>query len=180
LILDHIARSLLQEARRGADRKDMRKNLRIAGVVAALFVLTAGCNVLDKLTGDKNPTSPSPSTVSLDVFAGTWASTSATTPPTGCGNVQYTVTPVSAAEATVTFSATCASSIQVTGSGTGRVSGSTLDWSAQGLVGQGGTNCPFSFPNGKATEETGGGIKVSYAGTVCGIPVSGSEIVKKS
>jgi hypothetical protein len=93
--------------------------------------------------------------------------------------VRYTVTPVSATEATVTFSATCATSIGVTGSGTGRVNGSTLDWSAQGLVGQGGTNCPFSFPNGKATEETGGGIKVSYAGTVCGIPVSGSEIVKK-
>jgi hypothetical protein len=169
----------LQARGDGADREDMRKSLRIAGVVAAVCILTAGCNALDKLTGDKNPTSPSPSTVSLDVFAGTWASTTAATPPTGCGNVKYTVTPVSATEATVTFSATCASSIQVTGSGTGKVNGSTLDWSAQGLVGQGGTNCPFTFPNGKATEETGGGIKVSYAGTVCGIPVSGSEIVKK-
>jgi hypothetical protein len=159
----------------------MRKNLRIAGAVAAVCLLTAGCNALDKLTGDKTPTSPSPSTTSLDVFAGTWASTSATAPPppTGCGNVKYTVTPVTATEATVTFSATCASSIQVTGSGAGKVNGSTLDWSAQGLVGQGGTNCPFTFPNGKATEEAGGGIKVSYAGTVCGIPVSGSEVVKK-
>jgi hypothetical protein len=157
----------------------MRKNLRIAGAVAAVCLLTAGCNALDKLTGDKTPTSPSPSTVSLDVFAGTWASASATAPPTGCGNLKYTVTPVSATEANVTFSGTCASSIQVTGSGTGKVNGSTLDWSAQGLVGQGGTNCPFSFPNGKATEEAGGGIKVTYAGTVCGIPVSGSEVVKK-
>jgi hypothetical protein len=91
----------------------MRKNLRIAAAVATVCVLTTGCNALDKLTGDKNPTSPSPSTVSLDVFAGTWASSSASTPPT------------------------------------------------------------------TATEEAGGGIKVSYAGTVCGIPVSGSEVVKK-
>ena len=140
--------------------------------------MTAGCDALNKLT-DKNPASPSPSTASLDAFAGTWASTSATTPATGCGNVRYTVTPVSATTANVTFSATCASTIQVTGAGTGKVNGSSLEWTAQGLVGQGGTNCPFSFPNGKATEETGGGIKVSYAGTVCGIPVNGSEVVKK-
>ena len=82
-------------------------------------------------------------------------------------------------DANVTFSATCASTIEVTGTGTGKMNGATLEWTAQGLVGQGGTNCPFSIPNGKATEETGGGIKVSYTGTVCGIPVSGSEVVKK-
>ena len=38
---------------------------------------------------------------------------------------------------------------------------------------------PFSFPNGTATQDPGGGIKVVYAGTVCGIPVSGSEVVEK-
>jgi hypothetical protein len=155
----------------------MRKNL-WAGVIAAALVATGGCDAIDKLT-NKNPASPSASAASLDVFAGTWASTSAAIPATGCGNVHYTVIPVSATTANVTFAATCASTIQVSGTGTGKVNGATLEWSAQGLVGQGGTNCPFSFPNGKATEETGGGIKVSYAGTVCGIPVSGTEVVKK-
>lgn len=157
----------------------MGKNLRIVGVMAAACVITAGCSWLDKLTGDKNPTSPSPATVSLDVFAGVWTSTTASTPATACGNVRYTVTPVSATSANVAFEATCAGTIQVAGSGTGTVSGSTLEWSAQGLVSQGGTNCPFTFPNGKATEEAGGGIRISYAGTVCGIPVAGIEVVKK-
>ena len=48
----------------------------------------------------------------------------------------------------------------------------------QGLVAQGGVNCPFTFTNGKATEDAAG-IKVVYSGTVCGIPVSGTETVKK-
>jgi hypothetical protein len=157
----------------------MGKSPGIIGVLVAACVITAGCDVLDKLT-DRNPASPSPTAVSLDVFAGTWGSTSATTPATGCGNVQYTVTPTSTTAANVAFSATCAGTIQVAGNGTGKVNGSTLEWTAQGVVGQGGTNCPFTFPNGKAAEEAGGGIRVSYAGTVCGIPVTGSEVVKKS
>ncbi len=156
----------------------MGKNPFAFGLAVALCAASLGCDTLDKLTG-KSPTSPSASKTSLDAFAGTWASASAAAPATGCGNLQYTVTPVSATAANVTFAGTCASSIQVTGTGTGKVNGSTLEWSAQGLVGQGGTNCPFSFPGGKATEEAAGGIKVTYSGTVCGIPVSGSEIVKK-
>jgi hypothetical protein len=156
----------------------MRKNQLIVAAIAAASIMAAGCDALKKLT-DKNPAAPSPASVSLDAFAGSWASSSATIPATGCGNVHYIVTPVSATTANVTFSATCASSIEVSGTGTGKINGSTLEWSAQGLVGQGGTNCPFTFPNGTAAEDSGGGIRVTYAGTVCGIPVSGSEIVKK-
>ena len=156
----------------------MAKYLRILALLAAACTAAPGCDALKKLT-DRSPTSPSESTGSLEAFAGTWASTTQSTPATGCGNVRYIVTPVGGTTANVTFSATCASTIEVTGTGTGKMNGATLEWTAQGLVGQGGTNCPFSIPNGKATEETGGGIKVSYAGTVCGIPVSGSEVVKK-
>jgi len=156
----------------------MRNNIRTLGPLALVCLLTGGCEALNKLN-EKNPTTPSPSTVSLEVFAGTWSSASATTPATGCGNVKYTVTPLSVSAANVTFAGTCAGTIPVTGTGTGKINGSTLEWSAQGLVGQGGVNCPFTFTNGKATEEIGGGIKVVYSGTVCGIPVSGSEVVKK-
>jgi hypothetical protein len=157
----------------------MRKSVRLIGAVAAACALTTGCDALSKLT-DRSPSAPDPAAVSLEAFAGTWTSTSAATPATGCGNVHYTVTPTSTTVANVAFTATCAGTIDVAGSGTGKVTGSTLEWTAQGVVGQGGTNCPFTFPNGKATEDAAGGIRVSYAGTVCGIPVSGSEIVKKS
>jgi len=33
--------------------------------------------------------------------------------------------------------------------------------------------------NGKATQDATGNIVVNYSGTVCGIPVSGTETVKK-
>ena len=139
----------------------------------------AGCDLFSKDKDGSTPTSPSPPTIGLDAFAGAWTSATATTPATGCGTVRYTVTPLSTTSGTVTFAATCASNIQVNGTGAGQINGSALDWSAQGLVSQGGVNCPFTFTNGKAVEDPGG-IKVTYSGTVCGIPVSGSEIVKKT
>ena len=154
----------------------MKSRLAAAFVVAC--ALTAGCDLLSKKNNETTPTSPTP-TVSIDAFAGTWQSATASTPATGCGNLKYTVTPTTATSANVSFTATCASNITVTGSGAGTLSGSAITWSATGLVGQGGVNCPFNFPSNKSALGADNQIVVSYAGTVCGIPVSGSETVKK-
>ncbi|HET7186924.1 MAG TPA: hypothetical protein VFI52_02160, partial [Gemmatimonadaceae bacterium] len=108
-----------------------------------------------------------------------WVTSATTFPATSCGGVTYTVTPVTSSSANVTFNATCAGNIQVNGTGTGTVSGSTLGWNAQGTVTQGSLTCPFTFANGKATQETAGGIRVVYGGAVCGIPVTGDEVLKK-
>jgi hypothetical protein len=40
-------------------------------------------------------------------------------------------------------------------------------------------NCPFTFTNSTATMDASGQLLVNYTGTVCGIPVSGTETVKK-
>lgn len=141
--------------------------------------LSAGCDLLTKKdTTPTSPTTPTPTT-SVEAFAGTWASVTPSTPPTGCGNLKYTVTPTTTTSANVSFTATCAGNINVTGSGAGTLSGSVINWSASGLVAQGGVNCPFTFTNSKATLEASGQIAVAYTGTVCGIPVSGTETVKK-
>jgi hypothetical protein len=159
--------------------------LRAATAVFALAcALTTGCDLLTKKDTPTSPTSPTPTTptaptTTVDAFAGTWASITPSTPPTGCGNLKYTVTPTSATAANVTFTATCAGNITVTGSGSGTLSGNVITWSASGLVGQGGVNCPFTFTNNKATLESTGQVVVNYTGTVCGIPVSGTETVKK-
>ena len=152
--------------------------LRAAAAIFALgCALTTGCDLLSKKdTPTTGPTSP---TTSADAFAGTWTSVTPSTPPTGCGNLKYTVTPTSASAANVSFTATCAGNINVAGSGSGTVSGSAIDWSASGLVGQGGVNCPFTFTNSKATLDATNQIVVNYTGTVCGIPVSGTETAKK-
>jgi hypothetical protein len=152
--------------------------LRAAAAIFALAcALTTGCDLLSKK--DTTPTGPTGPTTSIDAFAGTWSSVTASTPPTGCGNLRYTVTPTSSSTATVSFTATCAGNITVTGSGTGTLTGSVINWSGSGLVAQGGVNCPFTFTNSKATLDATGQIVVTYTGTVCGIPVSGTETVKK-
>src|SRR5215217_887554 len=119
--------------------------------IAALlmtFMLT-GCDMFSDKKDPATPTTPTP-TGSLDPFVGTFASTVTTTPPspTSCNNVRYTVTPTSATTATITFSATCAGNIAITGNGAGTLSGTTLNWNAQGTVSQGGITCPFTFPTG--------------------------------
>jgi hypothetical protein len=156
----------------------MRNTFRLFAVFAAASFLTTACDSLDKLTGAKSPTSPTPA-VALGDFAGTWVTSRSSVPATSCGGVTYTVTPVTASSANVTFSATCAGNIQVNGTGSGTVSGSTLGWNAQGTVTQGTLSCPFTFTNGKATQEAAGGVRIVYSGTVCGIPVSGDEVLKK-
>src|SRR5258708_499785 len=115
-----------------------------AEVPATIGTRPAACSMT-------TPTTPTTPTASLDSFVGTWQSVTASTPPTGCGNLKYTVTPLSSTSANVTFTATCAANIAVSGSGSGTLTGSTIDWTATGLVGQGGVNGPFTFTNSKAT-----------------------------
>lgn len=163
------------------DKKIMKS--RFSAIIVLACVLSAGCDLLgnkakDSTSTSSSPTSPTTSS-SIDAFAGTWSSVTASSPATGCGNLKYTVTPTTTSSANVTFSATCAGNIAVTGSGAGTLSGSTIAWTATGLVGQGGVNCPFTFTNGKATLDASNQIVVTYSGTVCGIPVSGTETVKK-
>jgi hypothetical protein len=157
---------------------------RTAALILLVSLAAAGCDLLkakgkDDSSDSGTPTSPTTPTVSLDAFAGTWSSVSASTPATGCGNLKYTVTPTTATSANVSFTATCASNISVSGAGAGTLSGSAIYWSATGLVAQGGVNCPFNFPSNKSTLGADNQIVVTYAGTVCGIPVSGTETVKK-
>jgi len=155
---------------------------RVAAACLLACVVSAACDLpfLSKKDKDTdNPAGPTNPTTSLEAFAGTWSSISVSNPASGCGNLKYTVTPTTTSSAMVTFTATCASNIAVSGSGSGTLSGDTINWSANGLVAQGGVNCPFTFTNSKATLGADGNVTVNYTGSVCGIPVSGTEVVKK-
>jgi hypothetical protein len=156
---------------------------RFAAACLLACVVSAGCDLPFLGGKDKeqptNPAGPTGPATAMEAFAGTWSSITAANPATGCGNLKYTVTPTTTSSANVTFSATCAGNIAVTGSGAGTLAGDTISWTANGLVGQGGVNCPFTFTNSRATLGADGQITVTYTGTVCGIPVSGTETVKK-
>jgi hypothetical protein len=157
----------------------MRRLTGLSAIVSLVgLVAVSGCDLLNK---KDSPTAPSSPTGSLEQFVGTFTSPPVVTVgPTSCGNLRYLVTPTSTTSATVTFTATCATNIEVSGNGTGTLSGSTLGWSAQGTITQGGLTCPFSFANGTATTEGTTGLRVTYSGTVCGIAVSGTEVVARN
>lgn len=159
-------------------RRTLTGRLALGAIVA--LVAAGGCDLLNN-ESKSSPTAPSSTTASLEPFVGSFTSSSTGTPSaTSCTNLRYVVTPTSLTTATVTFSATCATNVLVNGNGSGTLSGSTLNWNAQGTVTQGAITCPFSFTNGTATPEGTGSVRVNYAGTVCGISVSGSEVVRKS
>lgn len=155
-------------------------------LVLSLVVALAGA-ACDFFTKENSPTAPTSgsgsgsSSLRLDSFVGSWASATIAPPSaTSCGNLTYTVTAVTPTAANVSFTATCAGNLQVSGTGTGTLNAASLNWTAQGTVSQGGVTCPFSFQNASNTATPEGtAIRVTYNGTVCGVSVSGSELLNK-
>jgi hypothetical protein len=124
--------------------------------------------------------SPGGTRASIDAFTGSWGASSASSSaslPNGCTKFDYQVDRLSDSSAKVTVDANCAS-VAVTGSGQGTVSGSVLSWTASGNATARGLTCPFTFNNSTATPE-GNGVRVNYSGTVCGLPVQGSELLTR-
>lgn len=142
--------------------------------VLCLSLSGAGCDLVTRST---QPSSGSGS----QAFAGTWASTSGGSPinPSACGDLQWQIAELTPTSVSGTFSATCAGGIRVTGSGAGTLTGTTLNWNATGTAAPPqGPSCPFTL-NGTAVPESADSIRVHYSGTVCGVAVSGSEVLQK-
>jgi hypothetical protein len=142
--------------------------------LAIACVLAAGC-----ADTDPSGTSPTGAAAVLQALAGTWTlGSSSPSLPAGCTALEYTVTPGSDGNSgAVAFSGVC-SGVEGSGSGKAAVSGSTLNWSAEGTATRSGLTCPFNFNEGTAALE-GSGVRVTFAGTVCGVPVSGSELLQR-
>jgi hypothetical protein len=165
----------------------MTRRLTSIAAVCAVALVAAACASDSK----SSPASPTPTSVpatqdtTLSTFSGTWTSVtgtsgqSGTQVPNGCSQFEYKVTPApDNKSATVDFAAAC-SSISVQGKGAATLAGSILTWSADGTVSYGSAPaCAFSFPSSTATPE-GDGIRIVYAGTICGVPVSGSELLHR-
>ena len=147
---------------------------RLAPLALVACLLAAGCAM-----SDQSGVSPSGSAAVLDGLAGAWTLGS-TSPalPAACSALDYTV--AKSADGTsgaIQFKGVCAG-VEGRGSGTGTVTGSTLNWTAEGTATRSGVSCPFSFTQGTAALE-GNGVRVTFAGSVCGLPVSGSELLQR-
>ena len=139
--------------------------------IAALLGAACGSSM------SMSPTGPG---VGVQALQGTWGSTAVTTAQNTCTNYKWTVTSITGNSGSGNFSATCLGTIDVAGTATGTLSGTTLTWSATGAATTlvGGVSCPFSL-SGTATLENSSQIRVPYTGSTCMGPVSGTEVLKK-
>ena len=77
-----------------------------------------------------------------------------------------------------TFKAACGGGLTLEGSAEGTLNGLTADLKASGTVTGDGIDCPFSL-TGTAVPEGLDAVRITYSGTTCLGPVSGSEVLTK-
>jgi hypothetical protein len=136
-------------------------------------------------------TTPTTTAVTVDSFAGQWGAddTTGTATPNlpatastnSCSEIEFKVVrDVDGKSAVIVFAATCAR-VRLRGEGRGTVSGDTLYWKAQGVASIADSRqCAFKFLERNTATPVGDGvIKVAYNGTVCDVPVSGTELVRR-
>lgn len=126
----------------------------------------------------------SPSSLTSSSLSGTWATIESLPGVSGsiqdsCVNFQWSVTEFSGTSGSGTFSAICLGNVQVAGSASGSLSGTTLTWSANatGTI-PGLPPCAISL-SGTATLEPNNRIRIPYSGTTCLGPVSGTEVIAR-
>lgn len=137
-------------------------------IVLALTSVLAGCS---NFLGPSTSSNAGPPNLS-----GSWSSVAPTTEPGTCTDFHWTVTQFDGTTATGIFTATCGS-LQVAGTATGKLSGTSIEWSASGAAATAAGSCPVSL---SATAELDGNtIRVPYSGTTCQGAVSGAELITR-
>jgi hypothetical protein len=165
--------------------------------LVAAFILACGTEPASQLTAPSAPvaTASSPA-ATVDDYVGTGgADTTGGTPEPDladntavsivangvCTLVEFKVEKQADGKAAkIVFAATCANA-RLRGVGLGQLSNGVLYWKAEGVLAlASGRTCQFRFVEGNRAATAGEGfIKVAYNGTVCDVPVSGSQVVKR-
>src|SRR5919204_1895174 len=100
------------------------RTLRLIGALVVATSLTA----CDRSQTPTTATTPP----AINAFTGTWRSAA----PTGagaCSSMNWTITPTGSTTVAIVYSATC-SGVAVTGTGSGTLTGTTLNWSTAGTA----------------------------------------------
>ena len=155
------------------------RHLRTAGMIVtiALVALAAAACVETKTTGVT-----SPSELAAVLTAGNWSSAAMTASTSldigSCGNVEWKINTLTPTSASGTFKAACGGGLTLEGSAEGKLNGLTADLSASGTVGGAGMACAFSL-TGTAVPASLDSVRITYSGTTCLGPVSGSEVIRR-
>jgi hypothetical protein len=121
-------------------------------------------------------TAPTGSTAAA--LMGNWTSSNIIPSASSCTDFKWNVTEQTGNRASGSFSATCANNLKLTGTAQGTLSGSLVNWSAQGTATAAGlASCAISL---SGTAELGTeSIRVPYSGETCLGHVSGVEVLRK-
>ncbi len=134
--------------------------------------LSAGCFEFLNQTTKPDPT--------VNLLGGQWISATpdASSLINSCTNFVWNVTDSTPTNVSGTFTATCFSVLQVSGSAQGTINGSTINWTASAIAdGSGVSNCAITL-QGTATIGAND-IQIPYTGTTCMGDVSGTEVLQK-
>jgi hypothetical protein len=151
-----------------------------AALILILALATTACFGLDKWIGTAPTSSTETSSTSVRSYLGTWNGPAVTSYPTAqsCANTQWKVTSQTGAQITGDFQATCAGGSTLVGTVVATHSDTSIPWAASGMATQGTTSCPFSV-SGTGTFQGTSNILLTYAGTACSLPVSGSDTITR-
>ena len=152
------------------------KLLRIALFLEVVAASTACAQMFKNLLG--SPTEPS-NTGDVRSYLGTWTGATAAAPAgQSCGGLLWKITSQTGGQASGDFSATCADGVQLAGTMTATHGDTSIPWAATGMATKGTATCPFSM-TGSGTFQGTSNILVSYSGTSCNGPVSGSQTITR-
>jgi hypothetical protein len=150
----------------------MKKTL-YAGVCCLVAVATSACFGYERTSTPTEPTA-----TGVAALLGSWTSSSAVPSPSTCTDFKWNVTEQTGTSARGSFSATCANDLKLAGTAQGTLSGSVINWSAQGTASAAGfPSCAISLTG---TAEIGiDSVRVPYSGNTCAGSVSGVEVLRK-
>ncbi len=152
------------------------KLLRTA-LVLALAIGSTACFDMFKNIFD-SPTKPTESDGEVRSYLGTWTGPTVAPAAQSCGSLQWKITSQTGTQASGEFAATCADGVALAGTLTATHSDTTIPWAATGTATKGTTTCPFNM-TGTGQFQGTSNIVVTYAGTSCIGPVSGTETIKR-
>jgi hypothetical protein len=159
-----------------------------------LLIAVAAAGII-ACSSDSQPAQPTPVVdTTVDRFIGAWSPNDGTpsafdgpdntadsiVADGACRFIEFKVDrEPDAKSAKIAFAARCANA-RIRGVGAGMLNEGVLHWRARGDIAlPSGEKCQFSFGEGSKAVRVPEGLKVHYDGTVCGVPVIGTQIVKK-
>jgi hypothetical protein len=153
---------------------------RMRAIAVTLAIAMAATSSACVETRHEGPTSPSEVAKILATGSWTSAATASSLPLNvgTCGNLEWKITTMTDTSAAGTFKAACGGGLTLEGSAEGKLNGATADLKASGAVSGAGTSCAFSL-TGTAVPEGLDKVRITYSGTTCLGPVSGSEVLTK-